>query len=43
MYFVWFQVPATSCDIAIEADSLLETEGVFVVVFMDVLVGQFVK
>ena len=42
-YFVCFKVPATFSDPAIEADYLIETEGVFVVVHMDRLVGQFVK
>ena len=38
-YFVWFKVSATSCHPAIEADYLPETEGMFVVVHMDVFVG----
>ena len=36
-------MPATSRNVAIEADYLPEAEGAYVVVHMDMLVGQFVK
>ena len=42
-YFVCFKVPATSRDATTEADYLPETEGMCVVVHMDVLVVQFVQ
>ena len=40
VYFVWFKVPPTCYDPAIEADYLLETEGVFVVVHISAAAYQ---